>query len=102
MKKFNILKKEKGKNTISLLLKDEQKNFNFWIDCRLIDGFGNHKDFKTNELYIDWEFNQYIFYLTDDDDILAKKYQEDAENIEAINEYIDNITDELVKECDGE
>lgn len=97
---FDILKIEKntqsGEKWLSLKLHDKKEKQTFWIDCSLIDGYGNHKDFKTDDLYIDWEFNQYIFNLDNSKDLQAKQYQEDPENIDAIQELIDENNSFLV------
>lgn len=38
---------ESGECWISIKIHDKKENIYFWIDCSLIDGFGNHKNFKT-------------------------------------------------------
>ncbi len=96
MKDFKILKNENYDGGTSLLLHDNKNNFNFWIDCWIIDGYGNKKDFKTTDLYIDWEFNQYIFYLYDENDLKAKEYQENGENIDNIQYFIDDENDNIL------
>lgn len=88
---------ESGECWISVNIYDKKIPFYFWIDCSLIDGFGNHKNFKTDDLYIDWDFNQYIFNLDNSNDIHAKKYQENPENIDNIQYLIDENNDYLVK-----
>lgn len=85
-----------GEHWIACKLYDTEKEHSFWIDCSLIDGYGNSQDFKTDDLYIDWTFNQYIFILDNCNDIEAKRYQEDAENIDAIGYFIDEKNDDLV------
>lgn len=87
---------ESGEKWISVNIYDKKIPFYFWIDCSLIDGYGNHKDFKTDDLYIDWDFNQYIFNLENSKDLQAKQYQEDPENIDAIQELIDENNSFLV------
>lgn len=87
---------ESGERWISVKIKDNRKNFIFWIDCSLIDGFGNSKNFKTEDLYIDWNWNQYIFILDNEKDIQAKQYQEDPENIDNIQDLIDENNNYLV------
>lgn len=88
---------ESGECWISVNIYDKKIPFYFWIDCSLIDGFGNHKNFKTDDLYIDWDFNQYIFNLDNSNDIHAKKYQENPENTDNIQYLIDENNDYLVK-----
>ena len=98
MKKYKILKKEFRKDDFSLLIHDEEINFKFWIDCFLMDGFGNKYDFKEEPNYIDWQFNQYIFNLTNFSDLKAKEYQENEKNLEDIQDFIDEIEKEIVTE----
>ena len=98
MKKYKILKKEFRKNDFSLLMHDEELNFKFWIDCVLMDGFGNKYNFEEEPEYIDWRFNQYIFDLTNSLDLRAKEYQENEENLENIQDFIDEIEKEIVTE----
>lgn len=103
MQTFDILKIEKmnsgGEHWIAVQLHDKKNNFTFWIDCGMIDGYGNKdpKKFKTDDLYIDWDFNQYIFILDNEKDLHAKKYQEDPENIDSIQYFIDEKNDYLIK-----
>jgi len=96
MERFEIKKIEKFNNYFSALIKDNNENINFWIDCSLIDGYGNHNNFVDNDLYIDWEFNQYIFHLENENDIKAKKYQENADNIDCLQDFIDENNEKLV------
>ena len=98
MKKYKILKKEFRKDDFSLLINDEELNFKFWVDCFLMDGFGNKYNFEEEPNYIDWQFNQYIFDLTNSLDLKAKKYQENEENLENIQNFIDEIEKEIVTE----
>jgi hypothetical protein len=98
MQDFTILKKEKHNGEyFSILLKDNKKDIKFWLDCSLIDGYGNRTNYKTKDLYIDWEFNQYIFHLDYIEDVKAKEYQENGENIDNISYFIDSINYELVQ-----
>ena len=87
---------ESGECWISVKIKDNKKHFTFWIDCSLMDGFGNHNNFKTDDLYIDWDFNQYIFNLENEKDLHAKKYQTDPENIDLLTDFIDENNAYLV------
>ena len=100
MQYFTILNIEKftesGERWISVKIKDNRKNFIFWIDCSLMDGFGNRKNFKTEDLYIDWDWNQYIFNLENEKDLHAKQYQEDPENIDYLTDFIDENNNYLV------
>lgn len=94
---IKILKINREKEYFSLQLKDEKENVIFWIDCSLIDGYGNRKNYKTEELYIDWTFNQYIFTIGNSKDDEAKAYQENDENLERIQELLDCFNDEIIK-----
>lgn len=100
MERFKIEKieeqKESGEKWISVLIKDNKEKISFWIDCSLIDGYGNHKDFKTEDLYVDWSFNQYIFHLDYEEDIKAQNYQNNGDNIDYLQEFIDENNDYLV------
>ena len=104
---FDILsiKKQKsgGESWMSIQLKDKEEDIVFWIDCSLIDGYGNRKDFKTRELFIDWDFNQYIFMLDNSEDLKAQAYQENTNNRERITDFIgeknDSLTDILKGGC---
>ncbi len=96
MERFNIKKLSKDNNCGYALIRDNEKNIEFWIEYNLIDGYGNHINFKTEDLYADWEFNQYIFHLDYEQDIKAKLYQDNVENIEYLQEFIDENNDKLV------
>lgn len=97
MERFTILKQINNNDYFSLYINDTQENHNFWIDCSLMDGYGNKENYKTDDLYIDWEFNQYIFYLDNTNDIKSKEYQENGENIDALQEFLDNENDNIIK-----
>lgn len=99
MNRFTILKKEYIDDVLYLQLQDSGKNnFIFWIECGLIDGYGNTTNYKTNDLYINWAYNQYIFFTNDEADICAKEYQENVDNADAITNFIDDINNNLVKD----
>jgi hypothetical protein len=93
---MKILKKEihKKENYFSILIEDEKNNIKFWIDCSLIDGYGKHDD---NGNYIDWEFNQYIFDNYNEEDERQKAYQENANNLDCLYEFINEEEYNLVK-----
>lgn len=100
MNQFKILKIENvnsgGEYWIAVQLKDIKKNHIFWIDCGLMDGYGNKCNFKTNDLFIDWSFNQYIFNLDNETDLQSKEYQEDPDNLDNITDFIDEKNEYLV------
>lgn len=97
MERFKIINKNKEKEYFSIKLHDKKENFDFWIDCSIIDGYGNRENYKTSDLYIDWEFNQYIFSLYDENDIKAKEWQENGDNIDDLQYFLDNINGDLLQ-----
>ena len=72
---------------------DRSKNHGFW-EVQVFEG-GRYYwldvgyDPKYKELNIDW--NQYIFYNTDEDDMARKAFQEDPENFEAALDTVYSI-----------
>lgn len=99
MERFKIINKNKEKEYFSIKLHDTKENFDFWIDCSLIDGYGKRTEYeKEKEIFIDWEFNQYIFNLYNSIDLKAKEYQENAENVDDITYFIDDKNDDIIKE----
>ena len=87
---------------ISLLLRDLKKEHDFWVDCSVVNGYGYHidkEDFGStdDEYYLDWEFNQYIFSNYCESDMFAKRYQENQDNIERIDDFICEIDDEIIE-----
>ena len=96
MERFKIVKIQEHKEYISVYINDKKEDISFWVDCSLMDGYGNKEDFKTEDLYIDWEFNQYIFNLDNSIDIKAKEYQENGDNIDELQYFLDEKNDELV------
>lgn len=101
MERFRILKIQEHKEYISVYINDKKEDISCWLDCSLMDGFGNKDNFKTEDLYIDWEFNQYIFNLDNSIDIKAKEYQENGDNIDEIQYFLDEKNDELVAKLRG-
>lgn len=71
---------------------DEGTKKYYWMDVTYSPEY--------KELNIDW--NQYIFYLTDHDDVERKEFQEDCENFEAaIDEvYACLLSEEELKDTD--
>ena len=101
MERFKIVKIQAHKEYISVYINDKKEDISFWLDCSLMDGFGNKDNFKTEDLYIDWEFNQYIFNLDNSIDMKAKEYQENGDNIDEIQYFLDEKNDELVAKLRG-
>ena len=101
MERFKIVKIQEHKEYISVYINDSKEDISFWVDCSLMDGYGNKDNFKTEDLYIDWEFNQYIFNLDNSIDMKAKEYQENGDNIDEIQYFLDEKNDELVAKLRG-
>lgn len=95
---LNIIKKENNKNYVSILLNDNKYNITFWIDTALMDGFGNKpkKNTSKDDLFVEWDFNQYIFNLDNSEDLRIKSYQEDEKTFENINDFIDEKNSKIV------
>lgn len=96
MERFTILKLEnhKQENYFSLRIKDTKENIDFWIDCSL------EKD--DDYTYIDWEYNAYIFYTDNDDDMRLKDYQDNWENNgDELQNFIDDKTEEIINKLEG-
>ena len=96
MERFTIVKIHKNQGYSSAFIHDREKNISFWVDYSKMDGYGNKEDFKTDDLYIDWEFNQYIFNTDNSIDMEQQEYQENAENIDYLDEFIDLNNDYLL------
>lgn len=62
----------KTKGCWSVCLLHEESGKKFWLDVSL--------DSRWADFEIDW--NQYIFYLTDKDDVERKEFQENSDNFE--------------------
>lgn len=98
---FELLKVEEHRSAnysnyyISAQIKDKEKKHTFWVDLGLVDEMGKHIDVSNVEenmfgdtLYLEWEWNQYIFHLDYEEDVFAQKYQEEQENIESVDCFI--------------
>ena len=62
----------KTKGCWSVCLLHQESGKKFWLDVSL--------DTRWADFNIDW--NQYIFYLTDKDDVERKEFQENSDNFE--------------------
>ena len=105
---FELLKVEEHKSAnynnyyISAQIKDLENKHIFWVDIGLVDEMGKHIDVSNVEemfgdtLYLEWEWNQYIFNLDYEEDVFAQKYQEEQENIESVDCFICDIQERLV------
>lgn len=102
MERFKIINKNKEKEYFSIKLHDIKENFDFWIDCSIIDGYGNRENYKTKDLFIDWEFNKYIFDLNNSIDLKAKEWQENGDNIDDLQYFLDDINGDLLQYFLGE
>jgi hypothetical protein len=65
-----IRNKSRGSWSVCLYHKDSKRRY--WLDISL--------DEKYHDLEVEW--NQYIFYLTDPDDVERKEFQEDDDNFD--------------------
>ena len=101
MERFKIVKIQEHKEYISVYINDKKEDISFWLDCSLMDGFGNKDNFKTEDLYIDWEFNQYIFNTDNSIDMKAKEYQENGDNIDELQYFLDEKNEDLVAKLRG-
>lgn len=52
-----------GERWIACKLYDTKKEYSFWIDCSLIDGYGNSMDAVDNMQYL----SEYVYYNCVDD-----------------------------------
>lgn len=63
---------------------DEESGRYYWLDVCFIED-----EAVGNDLRIDW--NQYIFYLTDEDDVERKAFQENCDNFDAAISVVRDI-----------
>ena len=96
MERFTILKLEKHEkeNYFSLCIKDDKEDIAFWIDCSL--------EKEDDYTYINWEYNAYIFYTDNDNDMRLKDYQDNWENNgDELQNFIENKTEEIINKLKG-
>ena len=62
----------------SVQVHDEDSGKCYWLDVSY--------DEKYHEINVDW--NQYIFYLTDEDDMERKEFQENCDNFEEADSLV--------------
>ena len=74
-----IRDKEKGSWGVQLFHKESSRYY--WLDVSY--------DEKYHEINVDW--NQYIFYLTDEDDCERKAFQEDCDNFDEADSLVYSI-----------
>lgn len=91
IKKFEF----ERKNDFSMLLQDG--DVCFWVDCYFIDGYGNNTTYTSDDVFIEWEFNQYIFCIENENDVMIMKYQEKQDNWDKIQNFIDEQNGELIE-----
>ena len=96
MERFEIIKVKKFDVYTSIYINDKQEDISFWVDCWLTDGYGKRDNLQVGDLFIEWEFNQYIFNTDNSIDIKAKEYQENGDNIDELQYFLDEKNDELV------
>ena len=78
---WTAIRYEKGSepNYFSVQVRDDSDGRKYWVDVWVDE---NYHD-------VDYDWNQYIFTLTDDDDVHRKEVQEDGDNFdEASSEAI--------------
>lgn len=90
---MEILKKVINNGYFSILIEDKNEDIKLWIDCSLMDGYGNE---DKNGDFINWDFNKYIFWDEDEQDQKEKEYQENAEKVEDLIYFIDCKEQDLV------
>jgi hypothetical protein len=73
-----IRDKEKGSWAVQVFHKESGRYY--WLDVTFVE------DGDGNDLRIDW--NQYIFYNTDEDDTERKAFQENCDNFEEALEAV--------------
>lgn len=91
MKATKIIRdKEKGSWAVQLFHKESGRYY--WLDVTY--------DEKYKELDIDW--NQYIFYTTDEDDTARKAFQENCDNFDEADSlvYWTLLSEGEIKETD--
>ena len=86
-----IRDKEYGSWAVQVFHKESGRYY--WLDVSYDEAYG--------ELSIDW--NQYIFYRTDEDDQARKAFQENCDNFEAADSEVFNalLTECEIKEAGG-
>jgi hypothetical protein len=62
----------------SVQLHDEESGRYYWMDVSYDEGY--------RQIDVDW--NQYIFYLADEDDLARKAFQENCDNFEAADSEV--------------
>lgn len=86
MKATKIIRdKEKGSWAVQLFHKESGRYY--WLDVTY--------DEEYKELNIDW--NQYIFYNTDEDDMARKAFQENCDNFDEADSLVYST---LIRECE--
>lgn len=76
--------RNKTRGSWSVCLLHEESGRRYWLDVGLDESY--------HDFDVDW--NQYIFYLADPDDIARKEFQENGENFEAALDAVLNILEE--------
>ena len=87
MLKVTKIQRDKEYGCWSVQLFHDESGRYYWMDVSYDEVYG--------ELSIDW--NQYIFYLTDEDDLARKAFQENCDNFEAADSEVFNA---LLTECE--
>ena len=74
-----IRNKSRGSWSVCLYHKESKRRY--WLDISL--------DEKYHDPEVEW--NQYIFYLTDKEDVARKEFQEDCDNFDEASSEVINI-----------
>lgn len=74
-----IRNKSRGSWSVCLYHKESKRRY--WLDVSLNE--------KYHDPEVEW--NQYIFYLTDKDDVARKEFQEDDDNFDEASSEVINI-----------
>jgi hypothetical protein len=82
----------KTKGCWSVCLLHQETGRTYWLDVSL--------DSRWAEFEIDW--NQYIFYLSDPDDVARKEFQENCDNFEEAADLCVQILEEQGEVFHGE
>lgn len=81
MLKATKIQRDKEYGCWSVQLHDEESGKYYWMDVSY--------DEKYHEIDVDW--NQYIFYLTDEDDCERKAFQEDCDNFDEADSLVYSV-----------
>jgi hypothetical protein len=78
MLKATKIQRDKDYGCWSVQLLHEESGRYYWMDVSYDEGY--------RQIDVDW--NQYIFYLADEDDLARKAFQENCDNFEAADSEV--------------